>query len=222
MASIESFYIDGSWRKPADSATERFEVINPASELPIGNLAMGTANDVDHAIDAAARAFPTFSLTNREGRLALLEKIAEIYRRRSEDLANAISQEMGAPIQFSRQAQVGAGLGHLVQPHMRIARDEIFGPVLSIMQYEDEDQAVAIANDTPYGLSSYVSSGDIERARGIARRIRAGMVHINNARGDNAAPFGGYKQSGNGREWGRYGMEEFLEVKSMFGYVPGP
>ena len=102
---------------------------------------------------------------------------------------------------------------------MTIAREEIFGPVLSIMNYASEDEAIDIANDTEYGLSSYVTSSDLERARGVARRMRAGMVHLNGARGDNAAPFGGYKRSGNGREWGRYGFEEFLEVKSMFGYL---
>jgi aldehyde dehydrogenase (NAD+) len=102
---------------------------------------------------------------------------------------------------------------------MTIAREEIFGPVLSIIPYDSEEEAISIANDTVYGLSSYVTSADPERARKIARRIRAGMVHINGAGGDVAAPFGGYKQSGNGREWGRYGFEDFLEVKSMFGYV---
>jgi aldehyde dehydrogenase (NAD+) len=101
---------------------------------------------------------------------------------------------------------------------MTIAREEIFGPVLSILPYNSEEHAIAIANDTVYGLSSYVTAADVEKARGIARQIRAGMVHINGALGDFAAPFGGYKQSGNGREWGRFGLEEFLEVKSMFGY----
>ncbi|MDM0072736.1 aldehyde dehydrogenase family protein [Variovorax sp. J31P207] len=101
---------------------------------------------------------------------------------------------------------------------MTIAREEIFGPVLSILAYDSEEHAIAIANDTVYGLSSYVTASDVEKARSIGRRIRAGMVHINGANGDVAAPFGGYKQSGNGREWGRFGLEDFLEVKSMFGY----
>jgi len=121
---------------------------------------------------------------------------------------------------------VGLSRGYYVQPtvfadvrnEMSIAREEIFGPVLSILPYNDEEDAIRIANDTIYGLSSYVTSGDVERARRVARRIRAGMVHINGSRGDTAAAFGGYKQSGNGREWGRFGFEEFLETKSMFGY----
>ena len=120
----------------------------------------------------------------------------------------------------------GLDKGYFVQPtvfsgvsnDMTIAREEIFGPVLSIIPYEDEEEAIRIANDTPYGLSGYVSSTNIDRARSVAARLETGMVHINNASLDSAAPFGGYKQSGNGREWGPHGMEEFLEVKSVYGF----
>ena len=105
-----------------------------------------------------------------------------------------------------------------VSNDMTIAREEIFGPVLTIIPYEDEDDAVSIANDTPYGLSGYVSSSDLDRARRVASRLRTGMVHINGAWLDSMAPFGGYKQSGNGREWGAHGIDEFLEVKSIYGY----
>ena len=104
-----------------------------------------------------------------------------------------------------------------VRPDMVVAREEIFGPVLVVIPYRDEEQAVAIANDTIYGLAAYVSSGDPEKALAIARRLRAGTVHLNGAMGDVAAPFGGYKQSGNGRDWGKYGFEEYLEVKSILG-----
>ena len=120
----------------------------------------------------------------------------------------------------------GLETGYFVHPtvfrdvnnDMTIAREEIFGPVLSIIPYDSEDDAVSIANDTPYGLSGYVSSGDLDRARKVAARLRTGMVHINGAQGNAMAPFGGYKQSGNGREWGAHGMEEYLEVKSVYGY----
>jgi aldehyde dehydrogenase (NAD+) len=105
-----------------------------------------------------------------------------------------------------------------VSNEMTVAREEIFGPVLSIIPYDDEDEAVEIANDTPYGLSGYVSSGSLDRARRVAARLHTGMVHINGAHLDSMAPFGGYKQSGNGREWGAHGIEEFLEVKSIFGF----
>jgi aldehyde dehydrogenase (NAD+) len=105
---------------------------------------------------------------------------------------------------------------------MTIAREEIFGPVLAIIPYDDEDEAIRIANDTPYGLSGCVSSASLDRARRVAARMRTGMVHINGAHLDSMAPFGGYKQSGNGREWGPFGIEEFLEVKSIYGYEPTP
>ena len=119
----------------------------------------------------------------------------------------------------------GLNAGYYVRPtvfshvtnDMTIAREEIFGPVLSLIGYDTDDDAVRIANDTAYGLSGYVS-GDSDRARNVARRIRTGNVHLNGAPVDNKAPFGGYKQSGNGREWGRYGFEEFLEVKAIMGY----
>jgi len=120
----------------------------------------------------------------------------------------------------------GLAQGYFVQPTvfaevrntMAIAREEVFGPVLCILPYGTEEEAIAMANDTPYGLSAYVSAPDLAHARRIARRLRAGMVHLNGARADHAAPFGGYRQSGNGREWGRMGFEEYLEAKSMFGY----
>jgi len=105
-----------------------------------------------------------------------------------------------------------------VSNDMTIAREEIFGPVLSIIPYDDEQEAVRIANDTPYGLSGYVSSSNLDRARAIAAQLRTGMVHINGASLDAMAPFGGYKHSGNGREWGPHGIEEFLELKSVYGY----
>ena len=102
-----------------------------------------------------------------------------------------------------------------VTPDMTIARDEIFGPVLSIMPYDGEEEAVAIANDTVYGLAGGVWSGDPERAKRVARQIRAGQVEVNGGAFNVMAPFGGYKQSGLGREAGQFGLEEFLEVKSL-------
>ena len=118
----------------------------------------------------------------------------------------------------------GLETGYYVKPtlfgnvtnDMTIAREEVFGPVLVIIGYEDDDDAVRIANDTPYGLSGYIS-GSPERAISIARRIRTGNMHVNGAGPDFQAPFGGYKQSGNGREWGSHGLEEFLETKAILG-----
>ena len=120
----------------------------------------------------------------------------------------------------------GLDTGYYVKPtvfanvsnDMTIAREEIFGPVLSIIPYDSEDEAIDIANDTPYGLAGYVSCADLDNARRIASRMRTGMVHINGAYLDANAPFGGYKASGNGREWGHHGIDEFLELKSIYGF----
>ncbi|MBV1880362.1 MAG: aldehyde dehydrogenase family protein [Pseudomonadales bacterium] len=119
----------------------------------------------------------------------------------------------------------GLETGYFVKPtifsnvtnDMSIAQQEVFGPVLSILPYKDEEDAIRIANDTVYGLSGYVS-GDIEEARKVAKRLRTGNVHLNGAPPDFGGPFGGYKQSGNGREWGVLGFEEYLEIKAIMGY----
>ena len=473
MSNRLKFYINGEWVEP--STTDTLDVINPATEEPIGQIAMGGAEDVNRAVAAAKAAFESYSLTSKDERVALLEAIIAKYQERMGEIAQAISQEMGAPLPLANAAQAPAGLGHfiatlnvlkdyqfeedigtshvikepagvcgLITPwnwpinqiackvapalaagctmvlkpsevapfnailfaevldaagvpagvfnlvngdgpnvgavlsshpdvdmmsftgstragvevarnaaatvkrvaqelggksaniilddadfaksisrdvfgmcmnsgqscnaptrmlvpnsrmdeaaaiakaaaeqvkvgdpaaegttigpvvsevqfnkiqdliqkgidegakletggvgrpdglnagyyikptvfsnvtnDMTIAQEEIFGPVLSLIGYEDDEDAVRIANDTLYGLSGYVSSADPERAKKIARLIRTGNVHLNGAPVDNNAPFGGYKQSGNGREWGSHGLEEFLEVKAIMGY----
>lgn len=118
----------------------------------------------------------------------------------------------------------GLNVGYYVKPtifgnvtnDMTIAQEEIFGPVLTILPYQTEEEAIRIANDTPYGLSGYVQSGDVNHALEVAAQIRTGNVHINGSGPDFNAPFGGYKASGNGREWGELGFEEFLETKAVF------
>ncbi len=123
----------------------------------------------------------------------------------------------------------GLSKGYYVQPTvfsdvdnaMTIAREEIFGPVLAIIPYKDEADAVRIANDSTMGLAAYVQSADAARAKRVARQLRAGMVHINGAGADGKAPFGGYKQSGNGREWGVAGFDEYLETKAVMGWNAG-
>jgi aldehyde dehydrogenase (NAD+) len=472
MEHARQFYIGGSWVEPRTDTVA--EVVDPATEEPIETVALGGPDDVDDAVTAARAAFPAFASTGREERLDLLDRIVEVYRARSDELAEVVSREMGAPLRLAKAAQVPAGLGHLrtarrvladyeferelgttlvvrepigvcglitpwnwplnqisckvapalaagctmvlkpsevapldailfaeildqagvpagvfnlvhgdgidvgqalashpdvdmmsftwstragvevaraaaptvkrvtqelggksanvilddadlatvvardvgsmctnsgqscnapsrmlvpaarmdeaaaiaaaaaaeirpgdprqegtvigpvvsarqydrvqqliekgmgegatlvagglgkpegleigyyVKPtvfshvtnDMTIAQEEIFGPVLVLIGYEDDDDAVRIANDTRYGLSGYVS-GSPDRARAVARRIRSGDVRINGARGGWTNPFGGYKQSGNGREWGEYGFEEFLETKAIIGY----
>jgi aldehyde dehydrogenase (NAD+) len=133
------------------------------------------------------------------------------------DGARVVTGGAGRPVGFERGHYVKPTVFSDVMPDMTIAREEIFGPVLSIIGYRDEADAIQIANDTPYGLAAYVCSSSSERAARVARQMRAGNVHINMAPGDIQAPFGGYKQSGNGREWGRFGLEEYLEVKAVTG-----
>jgi aldehyde dehydrogenase (NAD+) len=473
MVHRMQFYIDGAWVDPVTPKSRA--VINPASEQPLYDIALGSAADVDKAVVAARRAFETFSQTSRDERVALLTRIVEVYKSRMKDLGAAISDEMGAPLPFAEKFQVGAGMGHIVatldilktydfeepigsamvvrepvgvvgmitpwnwplnqitckvapalaagctmvlkpseftptsalifaeilheagvpkgvfnlinglgpevgaamsghpgidmisftgstragidvaqraaptvkrvsqelggkspniiledadmqkavtggvahvfmnsgqscnaptrmlvpqskmneaiaiakgvaeatkagdpraadtkigpvvssiqwekiqvlinkgiaegatlvaggpgRPEgvekgyyvrptvfanvtndMTIAREEIFGPVISIMGFKDEDEAVKIANDTPYGLAGYVSAGSVERARNVARKIRAGNINLNGVPNERTAPFGGYKQSGNGREWGKFGLDEYLEVKAIAGF----
>jgi aldehyde dehydrogenase (NAD+) len=105
-----------------------------------------------------------------------------------------------------------------VKPGMTIEREEVFGPVLTVMSYEDEDEAVRIANDTVYGLAAYVSSSNIDHARSVAARLRTGTVNINYPAWDIRAPFGGFKQSGNGREYADFGIDDYLELKAVVGY----
>ncbi len=474
MQSYKQFYINGQW---VDAAGQQaLDVINPATERAVARIALGDARDVDRAVAAAKAAFPSFAQTSREQRIALLEKIIEVHTRRMEDMAQAISIEMGAPLSLAREAQAPSGVQHLeatlaalrafefeetlgmatvfkepvgvcglitpwnwpanqisckvspalasgctmvlkpsevaplsaivwaeimheagvppgvfnlingdgagvgialsshpdvdmmsftgstragisvakcaadtvkrvsqelggksaniilpsarleeavsagimqcmdnsgqscnaptrmlvpstmmpqviqiartvaptikvgdpaeadvfmgpvvsaaqydkiqgliqsgidegatlvcggvgkpegletgyyvkptifanVEHDMTISREEIFGPVLSILGYQTVADAIAMANDTVYGLSGYVQ-GELEEARRVARALRTGMVHINGSSLESAAPFGGYKQSGNGREWGVYGLEEFLESKAVTGYQP--
>lgn len=142
-------------------------------------------------------------------------KIQSLIEKGVEEGAEIIAGGPGRPAGLNKGYYVQPTIFANVDNQMTIAREEIFGPVLCILSYEDEDDAVAIANDTPYGLSGYVYGADEARARGVAKRIRAGNVHINGANVNFQAPFGGYKASGNGREWGEIGFEEFLETKAI-------
>jgi len=146
------------------------------------------------------------------------DKIQALIKKGIDEGATLAAGGPGRPADLNKGYYVRPTVFANVTNEMTIAREEIFGPVLSIIGYRDENDAVRIANDTPYGLAGYVSSGDVEKARRVARRVRAGTVNMNGASLEMAAPFGGYKQSGNGREWGRFGLEEFLEVKAVTGW----
>jgi aldehyde dehydrogenase (NAD+) len=145
-------------------------------------------------------------------------RIQTLIQKGIDEGAKLVTGGTGKPAGLERGYYVKPTVFAGVRNDMAIAREEVFGPVLAMLPYQDEEEAVRIANDTVYGLSGYVQSGDIEHARRVAKRIRAGNVHINGAGSDFAAAFGGYKQSGNGREWGEAGFEEFLELKCVFGY----
>ncbi len=151
---------------------------------------------------------------------AQFEKVQRMIREGMEEGAELMAGGPGRPEGLNKGYFVNPTVFTNVRNDMSIARQEIFGPVLCIIAYENEEDAIRMANDTPYGLSGYLSSGDPEHARRVAKRIRSGNVHLNGARVDFAGCFGGYKQSGNGRVWGEAGLEEFLELKAIFGYAP--
>jgi betaine-aldehyde dehydrogenase len=143
------------------------------------------------------------------------DRVLDYIRRGIEEGADLLLGGTDAPEGLERGYYVRPTVFGRVTPAMTIAREEIFGPVLSIMMYRTEEEAIALANDTPYGLAAGVWSSDAARAIAVARRLRVGQVDINGAPYNNEAPFGGYRQSGYGREMGTFGLEEFLEIKAI-------
>jgi aldehyde dehydrogenase (NAD+) len=146
------------------------------------------------------------------------ERVERLIAAGIEEGAQVVAGGLGRPPGLERGYYVQPTVFADVRPSMTIAREEIFGPVLAIMPYRDEEEAIAIANDSPFGLAAYVQSADLERARRVAFRLRAGSVYLNYPSWDAGSPFGGYKQSGNGREYGEWGLEAFLEVKGIVGF----
>ncbi|WP_117191747.1 aldehyde dehydrogenase family protein [Rhizobium terrae] len=146
------------------------------------------------------------------------DKIQRLIEAGISEGATLVTGGPGRPENLNRGYYIRPTVFGHVTNDMTIAREEIFGPVLSILSYENEEQAIEIANDTPYGLAAYVQSGDIVHARKVAARLRAGSVFINYPEWDLFAPFGGYKQSGNGREYADWAIHDFLEIKGIVGY----
>jgi aldehyde dehydrogenase (NAD+) len=148
------------------------------------------------------------------------EKIQGLIQAGIDEGATLVTGGVGRPEGLDKGFYVKPTVFANVTNDMRVAKEEIFGPVVSILGYESVDEAVAVGNDTEYGLAAYVSGTDLAKAHEVASRLRAGQVSINGGGGDMMAPFGGYKMSGNGREWGDFGFTEYLEVKAVLGYTP--
>jgi aldehyde dehydrogenase (NAD+) len=195
---------------------------NAPTRMLVPRSKMGEAAAVAKRASEAIKVGDPFAEDTSMGPLASksqCDKVQRLISQGIEEGAELITGGLGRPEGISRGYFVRPTVFGNVSNDMAIAREEIFGPVLCIVPYKNEDDAVRIANDTPYGLSGFVTAADIERARCVAKRIRSGNVHINGARVDFGGCFGGYKQSGNGREWGEAGLEEFLELKAIFGYA---
>ena len=148
------------------------------------------------------------------------EKIQDLIQKGIDEGARLVAGGVGRPDGLNRGFYVKPTVFADVNNNMIIAREEIFGPVLSIIPFDDEEEGISIANNTPYGLTDYVQTQDPARAARVARALRSGMVEVNGQSRGMGAPFGGMKQSGNGREGGPWGIEDFVEVKSVSGYDP--
>jgi aldehyde dehydrogenase (NAD+) len=208
--------VDACFRNTGQSCDAPTRMLVPRSKMAVAATAAQQAADATKVGDPFAGDTAIGPLASR----VQFEKVRRLINTGIEEGATLVTGGPGRPDGFIKGYFVKPTVFTEVRNDMTIAREEIFGPVLCIIPYEDENDAVRIANDTPYGLSGYVTSRDLERARRVAKRIRSGNVHINGARLDFAGCFGGYKQSGNGREWSVAGFEEFLELKAVFGYAP--
>ncbi|MCC7267081.1 MAG: aldehyde dehydrogenase family protein [Caulobacteraceae bacterium] len=183
---------------------------------------------MDEAISVAKAAAEQVTVGDPNGNSQLGPVVSEVQFNKIQKLIQAGIDEGATLVIGGVGRPEGLDKGYYVKPtvfanvtnDMTIAKEEIFGPVLSILGYDSVDQAVEIGNDTEYGLAAYVQAADINEARKVAAKLRAGQVSINGGGGDMTAPFGGYKMSGNGREWGDYAFHEFLETKAVLGYKP--
>jgi aldehyde dehydrogenase (NAD+) len=204
----------GMMRNVGQSCASPTRMVVPAARLAeVEALAAETANAivVGNPLDEATVLGPLANAPQ-------FAKVQELIQSGLEQGARLVCGGPGLPQGLNHGYFARPTVFSGVTTEMRIAQEEIFGPVLVLMPYEDEADAVRIANATVYGLSSHVQSSDQDSARRVARQIRAGQVHINYPAWSGYAPFGGYRQSGNGREYGVYGLEEYLEVKAILGY----
>jgi aldehyde dehydrogenase (NAD+) len=189
-------------------------MIVPASKMKeVAAIAKGVA-DKTKAGDPKAEGTTIGPVVNR----TQWDKIQALIKKGIDEGATLVAGGPGLPEGVNKGFYVRPTVFTDVTNDMTIAREEIFGPVITILGAKNEAEAVQIANDTPYGLAGYVSAGTVEGAKRVGRQIRAGNVNLNGVPNERTAPFGGYKQSGNGREWGKFGLEEYLEVKAIAGF----
>ena len=203
------------FRNTGQSCNAPTRMLIPRSKMAAAVATAKQAADATKVGDPLAEDTAVGPLANK----AQFDKVQRLIQKGIDEGAKLVAGGTGRPDGLTKGYFVKPTVFADVHNDMTIAREEIFGPVLCMIPYEDEEDAVRIANDSPYGLSGFVTSGNLDHAHRIARRIRAGNVHINGARVDFSGCFGGYKQSGNGREWGEAGLEEFLELKTIFGYA---
>jgi len=187
-------------------ASQHAEALEIANQV-VSGLAVGDPASPDTAIGPVANK-------------SQYEKIQALIQKGIDEGAELVCGGTGKPEALQTGYYVKPTVFGNVRNDMTIAREEIFGPVLAILPYETEEEAIALANDSDYGLSGCVYSGELKHAVAVASKLRTGQVHINGASADFTAPFGGYKKSGNGREWGVEGFEEFLETKALMGAFP--
>jgi aldehyde dehydrogenase (NAD+) len=208
--------VEACFRNSGQSCDSPTRMLVSQSQISAATVAARQAAEATKVGDPLAEGTVIGPLASK----AQFEKVQRLISTGIDEGATLVSGGPGRPNGLTRGYFVKPTVFSDVRNDMTIASEEIFGPVLCIIPYKNEEDAIRIANDTPYGLSGYVTSRDLERARRVARRIRSGNVHINGARVDFAGCFGGYKQSGNGREWSVAGLDEFLELKAVFGYTP--
>ncbi len=205
--------VDGIMNNSGQSCNAPTRMLVPKAKMAEAIAAAKAAVEkivVGHPKDEATIIGPVISETQ-------FNKIQGLIQKGIDEGASLIAGGVGKPEGLATGYYVKPTIFANVSNDMTIAQEEIFGPVLVIIGYEDDDDAVAIANDTDYGLAGFVASSDLDHAKRIAKRIRAGQIHINNQYGTTDVPFGGYKKSGNGREKGTYGLAEYLEVKAIIG-----
>ncbi|MGA7223347.1 MAG: aldehyde dehydrogenase family protein [Candidatus Acidiferrales bacterium] len=215
LATAVKDCVQGCFRNTGQSCNAPTRMLVPRSKMAEASAAARKVAEIIQIGDPLAESTGMGPLSSK----AQFEKVQGLIQQGISENAKLVVGGLGRPEGISQGYFVKPTIFTEVRNDMTIAREEIFGPVLCIIAYDDEEDAVRIANDTSYGLSGYVASADGERARKVAKRIRSGNVHINGARLDFAGCFGGYKQSGNGREWSEAGLEEFLELKAVFGYA---